>query len=131
MKFTSGGGGENGGSDYRYDRALPDEIYEGEVLDAREDMSKAQNAMVVLTFGIDGPHGGVRVDEYIVSFFTTKVEAMVHSLAPEASETWNSTGECDVNPLDLVGRSCRIKIKNEEYEGKTRPKIDKLLPIEL
>ena len=130
MKFSKSGN-ENGGGDYRYDRELPNGIYDADVLATREDKSKNQNDMIVISLGVEGPHGGVKVDEYIVSFFLPKVESMIHSLSPEHSEVWDSTGECDLNPMDLVGRSCRVEIKNEEWEGKQKPKVSKMMPIEL
>lgn len=132
MRFSKEDGGNGGnGADYRYDRELPNGTYDADVLDSREDKSKKGNDMVVISFGVTGPHGGVRIDEYVVGFFVPKVDAMIRSLAPDQIDSWESSGEVDLNPRDLVGRSCRLEVKNEEWEGRQRPKVSKMLPLEM
>ena len=56
---------------------------------------------------------------------------MIRSLAPDQIDSWESSGEVDLNPRDLVGRSCRLEVKNEEWEGRQRPKVSKMLPLEM
>lgn len=123
--------GSENGNDFRYDRELPDGTYEADVIDAREDVSKKGNDMIVITFGIKGPNGGVRIDNYITTNYAPRIESMIQALASEHLASWNSTGAIDLNPSDLEGRSCRTVIKGEEWEGKMRPKVDVMLPLEL
>jgi hypothetical protein len=115
------------GSEYEYDRALDN----ADVIYVNETVSKAGNDMIVLTFGINGPNGGVRIDNYITVNYAPRIQQMVEALASEHLEDWESTGDIDINPQDLLGRSCRVKVVGEEWEGKTRPKVNKMFPIEL
>lgn len=113
-------------SEYRYDRQLDDGLHCGTVLKASETVSRAGNDMIVITFGIEGHEGPVRVDHYVVTRLAGHVSEMLGSLAPEHLHDWE-LGSCDFDLENLIGRTCWLQVHNEEWQGKLCPSVTRLL----
>ena len=129
MKLTKSS--SNNGGEFSYDVELPDGTYDADVIAVREDISKNDNEMIVLTFGVNGPNGGKRIDTWVTLGYAPRIQSMIETLASEHLELWEKEGEVDLNPTDMLGRSCRVVIIQDEWDGQERAKIDKLLPLEL
>jgi len=113
---------------YRYGRPLPDGTYDAVVLGAIEDISHNGNHMIVISVGVEGPHGGVRVDHHVVAYLSGRVEELLQALAPEQLHEWYEYGECELDPEQLVDQRCRVQVNNESWNGRPRPRIRALIP---
>lgn len=125
MRLTKGGNGEG----YRYDRELEEGTFDAVVLSAVETVSKNGNEMIAITFGIDGPLGGVRIDHYVVAFLDHRIEELLQALAPEHFQDWQEHGACELEPEELQQRTCRATISHEAWNGRLRPRIRALYPL--
>jgi len=85
--------------------------------------------MIVLTFGIDGPEGGVQIDHYAVTCLSYRVEEILTALAPEYLGSWAREEDCDLDPASLAARECLVHVRNEAWQGQDRPRIRALSPF--
>ena len=111
------------------DYATPDPgEYTGTVVSAAEEVSQKGNEMVHLEFEVpfekDGRQYTIRVHYYVVSHVRDRVEGMIKALCPEKMDEWERTGGFDLEPRDLCGRDCQVILEHEEWQGKTRAKVD-------
>lgn len=124
MKFQKNGSEAS----YRYGRILPDGSYDALVLSALEQISRNGNEMLVICLGIRGPEGGVRIDYHVVVHLSERVEETLDALAPEYLQDWHERGECELDPELMLHRICRVRVRNEPWDGRDRPRIQTLLP---
>lgn len=107
-------------------------VHEAMVIGAREQMSKNNNPMLVIDFGLEGQDGGVCVRHYVPMTFQPAIDQFVRALLPDRIEKWEESNETDfgeIEPKEIIGYTCKVKIIIEPYQGQNRLKIDELMPL--
>ena len=118
--------GSREGGGIRYDTLLEDgRIYDAEVVEAESRYSKNDNEMIDLTLVVDGR---LKTSFYAVEG-TSWLDQLFESLDPDYVIPDEETEDQeDYDEQALVGRICRVKIKNEEWQGQTRSKPNVMMP---
>lgn len=89
---------------------LADGIYDAECIDAKDDVSKAGNDMLVLNWRVFSGEQSVRVRDYIVSTAQWKLKQAMQACGM-ATDT-----EKEVVSDDFVGKSAKVSVvKDGEY----------------
>ena len=108
--------------------AIPAGIYEATVFDCEEKMSKTNNPMLVFNYAIQGGEFDAR---RIFDNCSLQPQALFKlKEAIEAILDQDASGEIDITPIDFVGKPCKIKVIQEEYEGRMQNRVKKIYPID-
>lgn len=83
-------------------------VYDAEVLDCKEKVSKAGNEMLELKLELDTVDGGYHIYDYLIpSKAMWKVGKMLNAFGVRTDE------DVDFDPESLIGRQCKVKVKIE------------------
>jgi Protein of unknown function (DUF669) len=100
---------------------LPEGTYSAEVLEVEQKMGKSSNKPYLnWQFKIDGGEHDGRRAFYMTSLSEKalwKLKQVLKNLGLDVD------GQLDLDPADLVGLPCVIKIEHEEYEGEMRDRV--------
>lgn len=117
-------GGQSSGFD-----PIPDGVYKVKVDSVNAKMSKNGNPYLEFVYVIseEGDYNGRKVWDNLTIIPTTawKQQIVLETLT---RQPWREN-EMKLNPKDLVGLECRAVIYQNEYEGKVRNKVEKILPV--
>lgn len=115
----SGGGGSF--------EPIPDGVYNVKVDACTPEVSQNGNPYLKFVYVvIDGDHSGRKVwDNLTIIAKTDWKQTQVFEALTR--QPYRSSG-LKINPKDLVGLECRAVIYQNEFEGKVRNKIEKILP---
>lgn len=117
-------------SDYDYKREIADGTYRAVVLNLKSKQTKnTAKEMLVLSFGVAGDKGGVRVDWHLVSpnQSTSFRKRLLSALGYEKFD--ESGGEFD--PREWIGLECMVRVatkESQQFKDK-RPDIEDMWPI--
>ena len=101
--------------------------YDVTIIDATEAVSKNTGAeMIKLNLEVDGH--GCRLFDYLIASETTfwKVDAFRKAIGDDVVEG----EEVEIIAQSLIGRRGRVRLKTEEYNGKTNNKVELWLESE-
>lgn len=102
-------------------RKVPDGDYEAEIVKIEEKESSAGNDMLVFTWKIlsgAGKGGRVYDNVSLLPQALWRFKTLLEVLGEEVPD-----GAMEIDPEDLIGKTCRLEITNEKYEGQDRPKV--------
>lgn len=130
-------GDSNQDQQYRWGRPFAEGWHDATVIEVLETSTRSGSAMIEVTLGITpgGPEGGVRVMDRLVMTPRAywRVETTLAALAPDIIaelKRLRAGGEAgaEVDFSALVGRSARVLVETEVYDGKSRPKVKEYRP---
>lgn len=129
VNFSSDGGDSG---EYRYGRQLGEGTWPGMVIEAGPHTTGAGATCVKLLLGVDGgPEGGVKLERYIRCDIAPAVRELLAAVSPSHLAEWEDSGELNGFDLDeLAGVECAVLVAHEEYQGKIKPKAQRILNIE-
>lgn len=105
-------------------RAIPEGTYDFTVDDIEFRTSKNGNDYVMVTMVIDRPDGPVRVSDNLVCTVKGKWKIAAFMASIGQWENVKQVGLSEDFWKITIGNAGKCKIKNEEYNGKTRNRVD-------
>lgn len=124
MKYRKTSNEEGAGSTRRTQGIAPVGIYDVEIIDCIDRISKAGNPMIEIKMAIKGgKHDGTWLWEYIVESASWKLEQFWGSIGYTCPEDGD-----DIDASDFIGREGRIELKHERRQnGQLGVKVKKWL----
>ena len=129
-----------GEDDYRFDTPLPPGKYRFTVLDVEETLSSNNNPMVVLTLGVKGPSGGVRVMDRRVltlkarNFYTGMLKGIAPWLLLQVltatinKKTGVGSPVADVDHRSMIDRKGVAHFVTGTFNDVDRPEVKSYVP---
>ena len=110
-----------------HDETLPEGIYDFSVVDAIEKESKTGNSTIELQLLIESPDrkNGVRVFDYLT--FVPNSFWKIDAFRIATGEQLVQGQTVDFESEDCIGRTGRVSLTVEKYEGRSRNKVEEYL----
>lgn len=101
--------------------------YEGRILQMDEHRARSGNLCYKLVIAVgDGGAAGAKIDYYLSPNHVTSMRGFLGAVFPHLLDDWERTKAVEFDMDEAEGVPVAARVIVEEYQGKTRSKIDVL-----